>query len=474
MSSDFNSSPLVHLAREIADQEAPQPQWRWTAEFKVLPESGMDFADTDLARTEKEREGFFQPLFFTNLDFIGNFEKGFCDHVNCTLTVGMGLWLKVLSPHREQLRIYLTRERLLRQGGEVDPESDPLILTFKPLFKDNAEAHDVVGETLKLTRTELDMRGILTLDIDLLDAVSEFIQSAPCGGTYRKHTTAEVMQGIFAIACEGVTQDGEPVKIGQVIADRTNEEKREHITVQAGFPLVHLPTLLQQKMGGIWPTGCSRYMYNRKWYFFPPYDTTRVERERVTLTIVRVPEIFGTGVKHTYLQDGDQLKLIAASDNQIKDMTQTNFLQQGDGVRFAKASAVMSNDWMEVKDNKAIARRSKTNTEVRIKADGQTDHRTMNASTTFTDNPYREYSELAARRGQLLSFSWSYADHTLITPGMPCRVLYEDNSEIVELHGVVVGRSAAVQTTQQAASTGNHITTCALFVFCNEPFESNT
>lgn len=465
---DFQTSPLVHTVNEITKQEGPSPQWRWTFQFKVLPESGMDFSDKDLAATAMEKEGFYKPVAVTNLDFIGDFEKSFCDHVNCMTVVGMGVWLKILSPYRKYLRVYLTRTRLLRQGGDQDLDEEPLVLVFKPIFKDTPEAYETVGDTLRLTRRELDVRGILNLEMDLLDDVSAFVQSARCGGIYRKHTTSEVLQALYSVACEGVQDNGEVVALGQVLADRTNKEKREHISIEAGTPLVDLPMLLQERMGGIWSTGCSRYLYNRKWYFYPCYDTTRVEREQETMTIVRVPETTSAGARHTFLRDGGQLKIIAGSDSQIKDLTQQNFLQQGDGVRFAKAGSVLS-DWLEVKDNKAIARRTKTNSEVRMRADGETDHRTSNSDTRFTDNPLQQYSLLASRRGQLLSFVWTYADHTLVRPGMACRVLYEEKGEIKELHGVVVGRHAAVQTTQKAASVGDHITTCALFVFCNEP-----
>ncbi len=88
--SDFSSSPLIHTVREITDQNAPQPQWSWDLRFKVLPESGMDFQDSDLARTPEEKEGFFIPVAFTNLDFLGDFETGFCDPVTCSITVAAG------------------------------------------------------------------------------------------------------------------------------------------------------------------------------------------------------------------------------------------------------------------------------------------------------------------------------------------------------------------------------------------------
>lgn len=466
--SNLTTSPISHIVNEITDQDGPQPQWSWDLKFKLLPESNFDFTNPDLARTPEEKEGFFIPISFTNIDFVMDFEKGFCAHVNASMRVGAGMWLKVLSPYREFLRVYMVRERRLSQGGAVDQESEPKSYVFKPIFKDNAEAYPTISETIGLTRTELDIRDLLTLDIDLLDPATEAIQTAACGGIWRNATASDVMQVVFADVCSQMEYEGEKIIKGQVISDRTNPGKREHISVIPGTPLVDLPLVLQKDQGGIWTTGCSRFLFEGVWYFYPPYDTTRIDRERYTLTIAKIPDVAGTGARHTYMKDGDQLKIIAASDSQIQDFTQANFLTQGDGVRFAKAGSVMD-DWLEVKDNKAVAKRGKNNTEVRMKAPGQTDHRTYNADRRFTDNSFEQFSKLASRRGQLLSLTWNYADHTLLKPGMPCRVLYEENDQIKELHGVLVGCHAAVQATESAAAIGNHITTCALFVFCNKP-----
>lgn len=464
----YKTSPLIHLIREITGQDIPQPQWSWDMKFEVLPESGIDLTDEDLARSSTEKMGFYEPIVFTNLDIIADYEKAFCDHVNMIVQVPAGMWLKVLSPYREFLRVHLVRERRVYQNGPIDIEEDPLVLIFKPIFKDSAEAHETVSETMRLTRAELDIRNVLSVDLDLLDPATEAVQAAACGGIWRRHKTSDVLQGVFADVCSQMTYEGEKLITAQVISDRTNPDKMEHISILPGTPLVDLPLILQKEQGGIWSTGCGYFLSDKTWYFYPPYDTTRVLRERFTLTIVLISDIAGQGAKHTYLKDADHLKIIAASESQIQDMTQRNFLTLGDGTRFTKASTLMD-DWVVTKDNKAVANRATANTEVRLKADKQTDHRTFNAAKRITDNAYDQYSALASRQGQLLSFTWMYADHTLLKPGMACRVLYDVDGEIKELHGVLVGRHAAIQATERAVSIDNYVTSCAMFVFCNEP-----
>jgi hypothetical protein len=58
------------------------------------------------------------------------------------------------------------------------------------------------------------------------------------------------------------------------------------------------------------------------------------------------------------------------------------------------------------KDNKAIAHRSKRNTEIKIEDKTNIDHFTKLADERQVDNPLVQYSALAARKGQILTFLW--------------------------------------------------------------------
>lgn len=466
--NDFDTSPLALAVSEIVDNSTAKANELWSLEFKLLEDAPIDLEDPDLAIDEKEKQGFFAPLFLGNIDFISDFEKSFCDHVNAEATVGAGMWLKVLYPARNHMRAYLKRFKATRQGGAEELD-DALVLTFKPIFKQTEEAHDSVSETIGLSRTELDARHIVSLSIDLMDPSSEAVQSAPCGGNWRDVTAMDVLRYVYSNVCSQFTFEGEPLILYQRVSDGFNTQKRAFVQIQAGTLLTDLPLLLHQNHGGLWSTGAARYIKGDTWYFYPPYDTTRVNKEKHTLTIVRAPDRLYAGTPKTWLQDGDHIKIIASGDINIKDGTQEKFLQTGDGVRYGSSDAVLGGSWLELKGNKAIANRAKNMSEVRIEAPAYTDNRIVNSKQGFTDNTMFQLSALAGKKGNMVALTWNYADHTLIKPGMPCRILYERNKELTELNGVVVGMHAAVQTTQRASSEGTYLTTCALFIFCQLP-----
>lgn len=463
--NDLETSGLVAAIDEITSNQDARPQWQWTIEFKLLEDAPVDLDNPDLANTPMEKQGIYYPIAHPNLDFIRDYEKGFCEQVNVRVAIGGGLWLKVLSPARNYLRVYVTRRVMTREGGSEIFE-EPLSLVFKPIFKDDENAHRSVDETIQLTRQELDTRAIVEIDVDLLSPGAEAVQAAPCGGTWIDATAADVMRTVFANVCSQFTFEGEPVITKQVMAPKVNTTKRKHITIDAGVPLVDLPMLLHSRHGGLWPTGVARFLQDDTWYFYPPYDTERVDNERVTLTIVRAPErVYGASTR-TYLVDGDQIKILASGAISLADPTQQRFLSEGDGRRFGSAKSVLDGSWMETKDNKAIARRKENFSEMRIDAQGYTDHRVLSSKERFTDNTIFQLSQLAGKKGQLVNLEWVNADHTLIRPGMPCRILYEEARTVMELKGVVQFIHASVQSTQQGVAPGEYKTTCTLVVFC--------
>lgn len=466
--NELETSPLVMSIDEITSNDKAKPQWQWSVEFKLQEGAPVDLENPDIACMPREKEGIYWPIMTPNLDMIRDYEKGFCEHANMIVEVGAGMWLKVLSPARHHLRVYITRRVVSREGGTEELE-EPLSLVFKPIFKDGPEAHQSIDETIQLTRQELDARGIVQLDVDLLSPAAEAVQSAPCGGTWRDVAAADLMQLVFANVCSQFTFEGTPLITQQVIADKANKTKRKFITIPAGTALTDLPAMLHRHHGGIWPTGVNRFLQDDTWYFYPPYDTERVDNERVTLTIVRAPERTYGGSTRTYLVDGDHVKILASGAIGTLDPTQKQFLQQGDGRRFASAKKVLDGTWLETKDNKAVASRSKNFSEMRIAADEYTDHRILNAPERFTDNALFQLSLLAGKKGQLVNLEWVNADHTLIRPGMPCRILYEENRTVMELKGVVQYLNVSIQTTQVAAAAGEYKCTCSLVIFCLTP-----
>ena len=462
----FNHTAISSAVSEVQTNADPKAIYKWSLEFKVLEEGALDTEDEDICISPREKEGFFSPIFLPNIDFIGDYEKTIGYHVSVACMVSAGLWVHVLEPNRNHLRVYLTRARVTGLEGDVDMQDTPVVFVYKPIFKEDGASKKSVGEVKKISRKELDMRGMLDLQIDLLPYALEAVQAAPVGGIWRNTTAMDVLRSNYIGVCSQFELEGEKLIEHYQIAKDYNTQKLGFIDIKGPTPLMDLHKVLQDNYHGIWPTGISRFLKDKTWFIFPPYDLKRITKERRTLSIFIAPQKEAGSSPRSYFIDGDTLKIVCTGDINVKDTTQENFLKHGDGLRYASASSVLEGQWLTLKDGKAVASRAANYNELRIKADSYTDHRMQEASRNFSDNTMANLSTLAGRKGFVVSLTWNYADHTLIDPGMPVRIFYQDASELKTLVGNVMFQHAAIQTTQQGISQGNYITTSALMIFC--------
>lgn len=462
----FKETPLAPLAEEIIFSGGTSGAYTWTFEFKLQEDAPPDLTDTDIAVTDREQNGYYRPLKVTNIDFIKDFEKAASEHVNCSVLVATGMWLKVIQPSRKQLLVHITRQKLKRVEGETDEEEETKVFIYKALIKLDESQDSDSNTSSELTRKELDMRGFVTLDLDLIDRAVEQARNIAIGGVWRKTTSQKVIQSILMKECENIEVDGEKAVLGVEFAKGYSEEVKEHVIIEQGLPLLNVAHHVHANVSGVWPTGINCYFHEGYWYVFPLYDTSRFDDESKTLTIVRIPDKVYQSPENTFINDAGRVKLVATSNSSVLDATHLRYMTQGDGVRFADADAMMS-DWVETSDNKAKAVRSKTNSELRIDDKSTPDHHTKLSKDRISSNPLLEYSRLAGRKGKILAFAWENADHTLLHPGMMCKILYNAKDDVAELEGVLLNAQASIQLFGQGLTADSYRTTCMLFIFCN-------
>jgi hypothetical protein len=227
---------------------------------------------------------------------------------------------------------------------------------------------------------------------------------------------------------------------------------------------VEVPHHVHYHCGGLYSAGLGYYLQDDHWYVFPVYDNTRFNDGDPTLTIINVPPNRLPGIERTYRKDGDNLVVLATGDAKFRDLSNLAQLNAGNGVRFADASKMMQ-DFVTVKGNKAQAARAKNNTEIV----GDKRPNNVNYVTTalrgINANPYVEYSALTARQGSGINLVWENADHTLIHPGMPARVMYLDGDEVKELYGVLQGAHLYASMREVGVTSERFVNHMTLSVF---------
>ena len=410
----------------------------------------------------------FEGLKITSVNIIRDYITRAADIVTISVVIPMGLWAKKLYKYRTDLEITLTKT-ILKEVSETpdeeeDIESHRYFAVPDPSTMPIMDSRDVQ----KLSIAELDLLNILTVDFQLTEKLVHQLRLMTVGGTFRKTTPADVVKYILATESSKIKVEEDSTFKGVHLIDPHNKEKREHILIPQGTNIVDLPVYAQKRVGGIYNTGIGCYYQNRYWFVYPLYDTTRLEKEKKTLTIIKVPVLRHTGIERTYRKEGDTVYLIGTSDAAISNDALTNFTDSGNGTRFADTRRYMR-DLVKVEDNKAKSSRKKNNHEFVVVDRKENKNSVFMSPRKLNANPFAERSALTAKHGGVLQLIWENSDHTLLFPGMMCKIHYLDNNKVKEIHGVLLGNEVAIQINSFGLTTTKHTTTTLLSIFVNKP-----
>jgi hypothetical protein len=183
------------------------------------------------------------------------------------------------------------------------------------------------------------------------------------------------------------------------------------------------------------------------------------------MTVVNVPKNKLPGIERTYRDDGRNLMVIATGEVQLRDDSEVQQLNLGNGVRFAQAKGFMNGSMVETHGNKAVAQRGKNTSEF-VADQRKTGNNNVQLSTNpINANPYVEYSRLARRQGSLFTFTWENSRPDLIYPGMMVKILYMQDGDIKEVYGTALKAHHYIQLRGQGSTSTRYVCQTVLAVF---------
>lgn len=464
-----SSSPLRSEMEQIMDSEETPVSFNWTLEFKVKDTFKGDFKLTEeelrhLDKDEQE-EKIFKPLKVTNIDFKNDYETSIMREIWARVVIPFGMWAKCLYVARDHLTCILKRVSLKNTTFEKVEEAEIEEFVYNVLFHLD-ESNSLTGvEYGSISRTDLDNSYLpVTVNVELLERGVEQARKVTMGGNYRNVKCEDFIKNILCKFTEELEVDGDKAikKISMVEAH--NKEKREHIVIPYGMPLLDVPNFVHDACGGVYNSGINCYCADDRIYVYPIYQTDRFDKEKKTLTVIRVSRDLMPQVERTFRVDGDALYVLGLSDSLFKDISQAKKLSAGNGVRYADSRKFMNGQFVETKDNKTVADRKKVNSE--FKAEDLKEQDTVFVSPNrINSNPFKERSRLTLRDGGTYTFQWHNSKPELLYPGMPVRVLYEHQGEVMELRGVILADHTSVALIGDGMTANKHGTTTVINLF---------
>jgi len=404
------------------------------------------------------------PFKIVSVDIDRDYLNNYTDFILVDVRVPLGTYAKRLYPHLANVEIELKRVNIgetsdaaqLNDAVEVERYTAIMIDTGNPIIENG------VGNTT--SEEDLNRIEILTVKFQLLNKVLEQIRVIPVGGIRRNMTGEDVVKSVLTQASQLADVDTSRKIKGVRMVPASNQQKRSAVILPHNLEMVNVPHHVHYHCGGLYNSGLGYYLQDDYWHVFPAFDNTRFNEGGTTLTIINLPPRRLPGVERTYRKDGDNLVVLATGDSNFRDVSNTMQLNAGNGVRFADATSLLDS-FATVANNKAQAARGRSNTEIITDKRPNGINYTPTAARSINANPYVEYSALAARQGSGINLVWENADHTLLYPGMPVRVMYLDGAEIKELYGVLLGAHLYASLRDVGVTSERFVNNLTLSVF---------
>jgi hypothetical protein len=379
----------------------------------------------------------YEPLKIISIDILQEYELNYADEIILTMTIPGGMYAVDIYPFKDKIDITLIRKPIGEVSTDINLEgmvhteryTATLIDTGNPVIEGNGQNTP--------TKDSLNLTSIVTVSFQLVNKAIEQIRMISVGGTYRNATAAQVIRAIMTSEMKKIKVPGVRLPLGVDLASGFNPKIRDHTVIPHGTKLIDVPSYIHKNCGGIYSAGFNYYLQGDFWYVYPCYDPTRFNVAPRTINVINVPRNKYPGIERTYRKDGKNIVIMATGEVKYADNSESQELTFGNGVRFADANNFMTG-FSFTKDNKTIVSRGANNTEIVTSHRANGNNNIVLSNNPITANPYYEYSKLARRQGNMLTFVWENSEPSLITPGCLVKFSYINNNKLSTIYGVVL------------------------------------
>ena len=408
-------SPVMEEIKAIFTDGPKNVNWVWKCDFLTMGTK-------------------HDPMRTFNIDINRNYSENYADDIDIEIQMAPSQYLDYVYPNRQNLTVTLYQIPLNEDGTE-DWTTTRYAQTYRGYVK-GAKDIKLTPDREQGTSQDLDQGGPIVVPFQLSSKALEQLRLKIEGGNFRGKVPGMVLKAMFDNSAASMKVDGARVIDGVDMVPPDNLNTRDVMMVPHGKMLIELPSLFQEKLGGVYNSGIGFYLQDDHWYIWPKYATNRQEKAKQVLTIFDVPSNQFPGVERTYRETAGQVIMISTGKSSNHDDSETLDLNLGNGIRFTDANAMLDG-YIHVEGNKAIARRGVASSEFVDAARDTGINFAPLAKDGITSNPFKMASRLAPRKGMVMQFTWENANPFLLYPGMQVKVFTPRDGKLEERTGVL-------------------------------------
>jgi hypothetical protein len=355
------------------------------------------------------------------------------------ISVTRGTYVFDLLANRDNLQLDMT-ETYLQPGTAIPVPDLPSFTRRYRAILGNIDDATIAGKHSQMqTREAMDQASGLTyVTIQLIDECVYRAMMIQGGDNYRQMTGMDIVVAELTKLIGAMGTKNSARILGLDIVPGFNQTVKLQMPIPHGTPFKDIPFLVHEKGGGLYATGCGRYIQDQILYIYPLYDTERYRKNARTLSVINVPNDRYGGGEKTYKVDAMNVTVLCTGSASLNDPSLGDSLTKGNATRFLDSNRILT-DFGLVKDGKMLIDRATNVAEFVTEklASGVNNFRW--GEKRATSNPFKEYSDLARKKGQMLTIEWTHGDSNLLYPGMPVKYQTVSNDSVETYYGVLLG-----------------------------------
>lgn len=413
----------------------------------------------------------------TSINVVREYIDAAYDTIMMKLTLPNTAVLDKVYPNKRKLEVMIRYEITDSSGNPLEtPEF--WIRKYRAML-----ASPIDPETIKVDKEEPEgsdkaLSALSMVRLQLVDKIAYEMRRVTCGRIYQDVDMSKLIQAVLSHKLGEVenrkallNKDFDSVR-GVDIVDIDNPNTRT-VIIPYDTTIFDLPLYLQMNYG-IYSTGIGAYYQTNYtvddyyqsvkggfWFVYPLFNFKRYNTAPRKLDVLIVPEKECTDIENTFTYFDRNLSIIATGKSAAVDYSEYNFFDKGNGIVFAKSSELLD-DLQVTEGNRVFTDVEKTMRSFKVKerSDGLNDVRAVKEN--YTENPYVYASKLASSFVKIVTVQWATAMPDLLIPGMPTKLKYLHEDEVVEKEAVLVKVDIANAPIKASYANQTFISHCTL------------
>lgn len=404
-----------------------------------------------------------EALFVMDFSLLRDYMNNFSDVLSITAVFGAGTVTHRIMPYGKELEATVTLRPLANVPDYVKSQAGAINeYRYKAVLWDNAVSAIESNLQSDNNKHQRDIEDIQAVKIQLVNPLQEQLRAKTFGGMIRNANPMIAIRALLTKFSKLETIEVQNKVVGVDVSPGYTTEIREHILIPHLTPVIRLPMVINDVVGGLYPTGFQYYLQKNLWYIFSPFNVKAFEKSEYTLTVVNITKDKLAQVEKTFRITPTQVIILATGEVKFTRMSDRTEVNSSSGTRFIDGNNIMAG-YGETGGNKLLVTRQKNINEFESE-NTQSVALVKESDRRITTNYMNEYSNIAYKKGAMLQFTWSNSVDNLIIPGMPIRFMYMDGKIPKQVYGAVVALESTyvseIKSVTQKKFTNTTIVSC--------------